>query len=238
MKHRILILAAALALAAPAGLRGQARAHYRYKLVDVGTFGGPSSILFGFTRPINLRGTVTGCADTSLPDPQLSSQNPYFGGDPFLQRAYTLRNGSLTAIERLPGGANSCAQWMNDAGAIVGGADDGSVDPLTGLRQVRAVLWDTGGKIHDLGTLGGNGSVAWAINNSGQVTGNALNGIPDDFNGFGDFGQVGATQTHAFLWQNGVMRDLGTLGGPDSGPFDINQRGNVVGMAAVDALPN
>jgi uncharacterized membrane protein len=106
-------------------------------------------------------------------------------------------------------------------------ADPGSAD-----------LRSSNGNLRDLGTLGGNGSVAWAINNAGQVTGNALNDIPDDFNGFGDFGIVGATQTHAFLWQNGVMQDLGTLGGPDSGPFAINQQGQVVGMAATDWMVN
>ena len=61
-------------------------------------------------------------------------------------------------------------QWLNDSGRIVGFSDTGVVDPLTGIREVRAVLWSGNGNAHNLGTLGGYGSVAWAINNDGQVT--------------------------------------------------------------------
>lgn len=47
--------------------------------------------------------------------------------------------------------------------------------------------------IIDLGTLGGSGSAALAVNNMGQVVGQA--GAPDG-------------TMHAFLWENGVMTDL------------------------------
>jgi probable HAF family extracellular repeat protein len=36
---------------------------------------------------------------------------------------------------------------------------------------------------------------------------------------------------HPFLWKNGTMNDLGTLGGDNGFPFWVNQRGDVVGMA-------
>ena len=53
-----------------------------------------------------------------------------------------------------------------------------------------------------LGTLGGTFSQDTGLNNRGSVAGYS--------NLLGD--QV----VHAFLWQTGVMTDLGTLGGPNS----------------------
>jgi probable HAF family extracellular repeat protein len=70
----------------------------------------------------------------------------------------------------------------------------------------------------ELGTLGGTYSVANGISNSGWVSG--ISTLPGD------------TAIHAFAWRNGVMTDLGTLGGPDSGNFFLpNDRGEVTGAA-------
>jgi probable HAF family extracellular repeat protein len=73
--------------------------------------------------------------------------------------------------------------------------------------------------VTDLGTLGGSDSVAYAINNAGQIVG-------------GSATSSGST-THAFLYSGGRMIDLGGLGGayPDSYAFAINEQGQVVGYA-------
>jgi probable HAF family extracellular repeat protein len=67
----------------------------------------------------------------------------------------------------------------------------------------------------DLGSLPGNlGSAAYAINNNGQIVGEA---------------NVGSTQ-HAFLYSNGVMSDLGILRGfQQSVGTAINASGQVAG---------
>jgi hypothetical protein len=43
--------------------------HARYKLIDLGTFGGPASYSDFGSGIVNGRGTTVGWADTSTPDP-------------------------------------------------------------------------------------------------------------------------------------------------------------------------
>jgi probable HAF family extracellular repeat protein len=75
--------------------------------------------------------------------------------------------------------------------------------------------------VTDLGTLGGTFSFATGINNKGWV------------DGFSNLS--GDTTQHAFLWRDGVMTDLGALGGPNSGVSfwgrRPNERGEVAGAA-------
>jgi uncharacterized membrane protein len=43
---------------------------------------------------------------------------------------------------------------------------------------------------------------------------------------------------HAVLWQNGTIKDLGTLGGPDSVAWQINERGEIAGQSYINSTPN
>lgn len=75
--------------------------------------------------------------------------------------------------------------------------------------------------VTDIGTLGGPTSACLFINNSGHVIGRA---------------DTASGETHAFLWRNGSITDLGTLpGGTYSEGNFVNERGEVAGGAT---LPN
>ncbi len=240
MKHRIRIitaLALGYAECASAPSRSYAQqaptTHHHYVVVDMGSFGGPGSIVYeAATRSLNNQGTFTGAADTPNLDPH-SPQNPCsaypdFTIDPYIQHVFRWESGVKTDLGTFPGGTSSCSQWINDRGWIVGGATIGAIDPLAGYPAVHATLWRNG-QIQNLGTFGGYQSYAWSVNNLGQVVGFASNTTPDQSTG--NVFAFGATQTHAFLWQNGRMQDLGTLGGPDSDAFVINASGQIAGMS-------
>jgi probable HAF family extracellular repeat protein len=204
----------------------------RYALVDLGTLGGPNSFVDALTMPLNHRGRVTACAETAAPNPHVANGSPAYRPSPFTLHAAFSRNGALVDLGVLPGGSNSCSMWINSRGWIVGSSENGAIDPFTGYPQVRATLWKNG-TVRNLGTFGGPESFAYAINSQGDVTGFAEHAMPDPFV---DSVQVfGAAQTRAFLW-NGALHDLGTLGGPNSVGFNINDRGQVAGISNTSAV--
>ena len=235
MKSRILTLIAITlfaALAIPARLAAQE--HIRYKVVDVGTLGGPNSIPplpFFEGSPagpesLSRAGTFTGQADTATTDPFA----PNCFGDCFVSHAIQWRDGVLTDLGALHSSESlsSASRWISVNGLIAGFSQNGEIDPLNpDLLEIRAVLWKHG-KITDLGTLeGGYESEAFAVNARGQVVGAATNGIPDPSSIVGV-----STQVRAFLWQNGAMQDLGTLpGGTDAVALLVNERGQIVGQS-------
>jgi probable HAF family extracellular repeat protein len=75
-------------------------------------------------------------------------------------------------------------------------------------------------QVIDLGTLGDGYTIseAQAVNDRGQVAGDSI--------------PAGLGPEHAFLWEHGRMRDLGTLGGTTSVAQAINEAGQVAGNSA------
>ena len=93
----------------------------------------------------------------------------------------------IVDLGTLPGGTNSSANDINDAGDIVG-----SSETMSGQTHGFILI---GSVKTDLGTLpGGDQSVANGINSLRQVVGSAHNS---------------AGVFHGFMWQSGVLRDLG-----------------------------
>jgi probable HAF family extracellular repeat protein len=95
------------------------------------------------------------------------------------------------------------AQAINDSGQVVG------------YDNHSAILWTDASGPQSLGTLGGSSSIAYDINDSGQVVGDSYDQNWD---------------RRAFLW-DGTMQPLGTLGGDDSYAYAINDSGQVVGRS-------
>ncbi|MDQ6825066.1 MAG: hypothetical protein M3007_06350, partial [Candidatus Eremiobacteraeota bacterium] len=123
------------------------------------------------------------------------------------------------------GGKSSTAIGINDRDWVTGVAN------LQGNDSQHAVLWTPKEKI-DLGTLGGpNSAVSWPIKaNTGAIAGisetSATDPLRENFCSFGT--------SHiclGFLWRNGAMLPLPTLGGNNSDATAVNDRGQVAGFA-------
>ena len=131
---------------------------------------------------------------------------------------------TVTDLGTLEGGTFSQPFFINKYGLVSGSASlpDGTQ---------HAVLW-LEGLMGDIGApgLGGPNSIAFGDNVRFQAAGEAETSTPDpngeDFCGFG---------THLtclpFLWQDGVMTPLPTLGGNNGEATAINDRGEVAGLA-------
>jgi len=79
----------------------------------------------------------------------------------------------------------------------------------------------------------------------GQIVGGAANTVLDSFSS--DFPACGSAFSFLVflrrpgprvLWQDGAMRDLGTLGGNDSAAGFVNEAGQIAGESYTNTIPN
>jgi probable HAF family extracellular repeat protein len=190
----------------------------------LGHLGGGQSWAYG----VNKRGQVVGHSITAAQE----------------QHAFIWTNGVMKDLGTL-GGGNSSAIGIDSSGTVVVGSSEtdkewpwethavqwkngqiidlfqqeswiGGITPdakrMAGTRPAPGpgpFLW-TSGNVVNLNIPGG---AAFALNSSGQVVG---------------FGWEGEFE-YAFLWDKGVITDLGTLGGRESTAYGINEVGQVVG---------
>jgi probable HAF family extracellular repeat protein len=114
----------------------------------------------------------------------------------------------------------SWANAINSTGQVVGYAS------TTGSPH--AFRWDPSTGLRDLGTLGGPSSNAYAINEAGHVVGDSDTAtvLSCTTNSYGTYCNY---ERHPFLWIDGEMIDLGTLGGSNATARSINARDEVVG---------
>jgi len=131
------------------------------------------------------------------------------------------------------GGVRDQGNSVNNCGWVAGYFN------LPGNQSRHAVLWRSGVAI-DLGTLGGpNSNVAWPVkNNKGIIVGISQTDEPEPFgetwscaaffpSGPNNSGKI----CLGFVWENGAMRALPTLGGKNGFAAGANNQGQIVGWA-------
>ena len=139
------------------------------------------------------------------------SNNGFVAGDTN-QRPALWNKGAWTVVPLY-----GSLQDVNEAGVAVGGMR------FPGKLDYSAAVYKDGA-VSDLGTIaGGTGySYAWAVNNRGTIVGIASLPTPP-FSGLWKF--------RGFLYEDGAMRDIGTLGGASSYLYDVNNSGTAVGCS-------
>ena len=144
--------------------------HHRYRLVDLGTLGGPGSScqLYGGAGPffpassiLNGAGRVAAVGETTIPNlfegcqVRLHGVLSHTGDAPTEPRSASRqrRDWFSGAVPRLRHGS-SFAYWITDSGMVVGQSENNKLDPLTGCPRRCWPSHGRAGKIVNLGTLG------------------------------------------------------------------------------------
>jgi probable HAF family extracellular repeat protein len=212
----------------PAGLAAQENSQPRYRVIELGTLGGT------YSQPFYLTSNGVASGEASLAD---GNWHAILWQGPFKRDLGTL------------GGLNSSAFGsLNAIGQVVGEAETSYSDPngedFCGFYASGApwsgttclgFLWQDD-SMTPLSTLGGHNGAASAINNQGEVAGNAETATTDSTCPPYDpnQGQYQVLQDKPVVWKNGHIEELPTYGGdPDGFAIAINDHGQVAGASGV-----
>jgi probable HAF family extracellular repeat protein len=212
----------------PAGLAAQENSQPRYRVIELGTLGGT------YSQPFYLTSNGVASGEASLAD---GNWHAILWQGPFKRDLGTL------------GGLNSSAFGSPNAiGQVVGEAETSYSDPngedFCGFYASGApwsgttclgFLWQDD-SMTPLSTLGGHNGAASAINNQGEVAGNAETATTDSTCPPYDpnQGQYQVLQDKPVVWKNGHIEELPTYGGdPDGFAIAVNDHGQVAGASGV-----
>jgi len=196
----------------------------KYRVVVLPVDGGADSYLAGylFYAPLNTLGTV-GVVGDDTANP--AAYNPYTWTDRHRTDLHTLPS--------IPSWSSSGAyiNWINQWGLSAGYAT--RTDATTKTSVDNAVIWTPDGTLIDfLGSTETASHAVW-VNDIGQVAGWTASTTVDACS----FG-TSLAHTQAFLWEFGVLRKLGTLGGTDSYGEFINDLGQISGHSQTSNTAN
>ena len=231
---RCLLLAALLASACLVTLAAQDADTYTVQALTI-----PRSAFSGQASAVNYAGISAGWYETINGSTAVSWS----------------ADNQLTLLGTLPGLPSALANDINQAGAIVGFAFTND------FLVSRAFIWHSDTGMQALADLGGNASLAQAINGDGAAVGwsfdaaGVLHAVKWDTSGtltdlnpagaisealdINDAGDVvgwvfpaSGSASHAWLWRHdGTQVDLQTLGGLGSQAFGVNNRLAIVGVS-------